>query len=482
MIKLYNTLTEKKEEFIPINPNEVKMYVCGVTVYDYCHIGHARSAVIFDVIRRYFKYKNYKITFVKNFTDIDDKIIKRSKELNIPWHKLAAKFIEEHNRDMDELNVERPDIAPKATEYIDDMINICRILLEKGFAYEVDGNIYFRVKKFKEYGKLSHRKLKDMLAGARIEVDERKEFALDFALWKKSKEDEPSFPSPWGDGRPGWHIECTAMGAKLLGLPFDIHGGGKDLIFPHHENEIAQTEASFDKPLANYWLHNGFVNINKEKMSKSLGNFFLIRDITKEFSPEVLRLYLISSHYRKPLDFTFEYLLNYEKIVERFYLLLRKIEDFKPSKKASQDNVSLNEIFLDFNKDFDNAMDDDFNTPIALVATNELIKNINKLTDQKLNPQTFSSLKEKFYDAVKKINNILGIFYKQPEEWFDENLSIDKERLYKLINERNEARKQKNYALADKIRDELLNYGINLHDTPDGTKYTSRKIHKFIEK
>lgn len=480
MIKLFNTLTNTKEDFKPLKNNEVKMYVCGVTVYDYCHIGHARAAVVFDTIRRYFIYKNYNVTFVKNFTDIDDKIIKKANEEGVTWQEISEKYINEHNKDMSSLNVLAPDFAPKATEFIDEMINICNILIKKDYAYEIDGDVFFRVKKFKDYGKLSHRHLEELLAGARVEINEKKEYELDFALWKKSKTNEPSFDSPWGKGRPGWHIECSSMSAKLLGLPFDIHGGGKDLIFPHHENEIAQTEAAFDKPLANYWIHNGFVNIDKEKMSKSVGNFYTIKEVINEFSPEVLRLFLLSSHYLNQLDFSLENLMEFEKSVEKFYLLLDRINDYKANKKKSTEKAEYKQIFKTFITNFEKAMDDNFNTPVALSAVFELIKETNKFLDQKIDNDTFIAFKNDFFNTVKIISDVLGIYYKKPEEWFKENLSIPEDKLMELIEKRNMARKNKNFVEADEIRLALLKQGIELHDTPYGTKYTTHRIHKNL--
>ena len=479
MIRLFNTLTNTKEDFKPLKSNEVKMYVCGVTVYDYCHIGHSRAAVVFDTIRRYLTYKNYKVSFVKNFTDIDDKIIKKANENGVTWQEISKKYIDEHNRDMALLNVLAPDFAPKATEYINDMINICNILIEKGYAYEIDGDVFFRVRKFKDYGKLSHRHFDELLAGARVEINEKKEYELDFALWKKSKANEPSFDSPWGMGRPGWHIECSAMSAKLLGLPFDIHGGGKDLIFPHHENEIAQAEAAFDKPLANYWLHNGFVNIDKEKMSKSSGNFYTIKEVLNEFSPEVLRLFLLSSHYLNQMDFSFVNLVEFEKSVEKFYLLLDRINDYKANTKKIPDKTEYKLIYKKFITDFENAMDDNFNTPVALSTVFELIRETNKFLDQKIDNDTFNNFKNDFFNTVKIIRDVLGIYYKSAEEWFKENLSIPEEDLVKMIDKRNIARKNKNFVEADAIRTELLKRGIELHDTPTGTKFTARRMHEL---
>ncbi len=335
MIKLYNTLSGKKEEFVPIHPGKMTMYACGVTVYDFSHLGHARGAVAFDLIQRYFRRKGFDVTYVRNFTDVDDKIINRAKEEGITASEVAHKYIVAYQEDMKRLGVGRPDLEPKATEHIAEMIEVIEGLVAKGHAYVIDGDVYFRVASFKEYGKLSKRNLDDLKAGARVEVDERKIDPLDFALWKKSKPDEPVWDSPWGPGRPGWHIECTAMGFKHLGQTFDIHAGGKDLIFPHHENEIAQSEAYSGKTFVNYWLHNGFVNINQEKMSKSLGNFFTIRDILNQYDAEVVRLFLLSTHYRSPIDFSDANLKDARAGIDRFYTMKEGILKFLAGKKTS---------------------------------------------------------------------------------------------------------------------------------------------------
>ncbi len=327
-MKIYNTFTGRKEEFVPLIPNKVKIYACGVTVYDHCHIGHARSAIVFDVIRRYIKYKGFDVKYVRNFTDIDDKIINRAKQEGITWDAVARKYTDEYYKDMKRLGVGRADIEPKATEHIEEIIDIVNGLIEKGYAYEVKGSVYFSVDKFIGYGNLSKKDMEEMMAGARVEVDERKKNPLDFALWKKSKEGEPSWESPWGSGRPGWHIECTAMSIKHLGESFDIHGGGADLLFPHHENEIAQSEAFTGKPFAKYWIHNGFITIDKEKMSKSLGNFFTIKEVLDKFDPEVVRFFLLSTHYRSPIEFSDDQLREAESSIDRYYTTIVRINDF----------------------------------------------------------------------------------------------------------------------------------------------------------
>ena len=325
-LRIYNTLTGKKEDFVPLHENRVGLYVCGVTVYDLCHIGHGRSAVVFDTIYRYLRYRGYEVTYVRNFTDIDDKIIKRANDEGVDFKAIAEKYIEEFNIDMGRLGLEKPSVEPKATEHIPEMIQLISILVEKGFAYQRNGDVFFSVERFKDYGKLSKRNLDEMQAGARVEIDEKKENPLDFALWKASKPGEPSWESPWGKGRPGWHIECSVMSQKYLGETFDIHGGGKDLIFPHHENEIAQSEAATGKPFVRYWIHNGFVNINKEKMSKSLGNILTLKEIFKDWHPEVIRLFLLSHHYRSPLDYSVDSLSEAKAGLDRFYTTLNSIQ------------------------------------------------------------------------------------------------------------------------------------------------------------
>lgn len=480
MLQVYNTMKNTKEEFKPISGNNVNIYVCGVTVYDNCHIGHARSSVVFDVIRRYFIYKKYNVRFVKNFTDIDDKIIKRSNEQNILWKDLTNTFITEHNNDMESLNILPPDDTPKATEYIQEMIDLASTLIDKGHAYESDGDVYFRVGNFKDYGKLSNRDIEDLKAGVRIEINDKKENPLDFALWKKSKENEPSWTSPWGEGRPGWHIECSAMSSKLFGLPFDIHGGGKDLIFPHHENEIAQSEAAEGCEFAKYWIHNGFVNINKEKMSKSLNNFFTIKEILKEFDPEVLRFFLLTTHYRSPLDFSTDKLQDAETALDRIYTMLDEINYAVPSKKGTKPDDYINNLANNFVKRFDEVMDDDFNTASGLSIMFEYIREINKLISGKLTKESLTLIREHTTTVFSIINNTLGIVTKTPEEWFKSNLPMDEKGLMSLIEKRLLARKEKDFQTSDQIRNDLATKGIELFDTPEGTKYRTKKIHTDI--
>ncbi|ADR18320.1 cysteinyl-tRNA synthetase [Calditerrivibrio nitroreducens DSM 19672] len=476
MLKIFNTLSGEKEVFTPLEDNKVKIYVCGVTVYDYCHIGHARSSIVFDTIRRYLKYKGFDVTFVKNFTDVDDKIIKRANEENKSINEITDFFIKAHDEDMDKLNILRPDYTPRATEYIDGMIKLCEKLIEKGFAYESNGDVYFKVRAFKDYGKLSKRDLDDLLAGARVDVNEIKEDPLDFALWKRSKEGEPGWDSPWGRGRPGWHIECSVMSAEILGIPFDIHGGGKDLIFPHHENEIAQSEAAEGKEFARYWIHNGFVNINKEKMSKSLGNFFTIRDVLKEVDPEVLRFFLLTTHYRSPLDFSFENLLEAENALDRIYTAIDELESAVFNNKKPAQKGKIDEIVDRFKRDFEESMDDDFNTASAISNIFELIKGVNLLLSERLNSEDLNYLKVRFEEVKAIIRDVLGILTKTASEWFKMNLSIDESELQKLIEEREIARRNKDFSKADAIRNELKTKGVELLDTPTGTKFRAKRL------
>jgi cysteinyl-tRNA synthetase len=477
-MKLYNTLSGKKEEFIPVQPGRVNMYVCGVTVYDYCHVGHARAAIVFDVIRRYFRYRGYEVTFVRNFTDIDDKIIKRAQEEGIPWHEVARKYTEEFYRDMDALGVERADYEPRATEYINDMIEMIKVLIEKGHAYVVDGDVYFSVESFKDYGKLSKRSMEEMMAGARVEVDPRKKNPLDFALWKSSKEAEPAWDSPWGPGRPGWHIECSVMSMKHLGETFDIHGGGADLIFPHHENEIAQSEAYTGKPFVRYWLHNGFITVSKEKMSKSLGNFFTIREVLKRFDPEVLRVFLISTHYRSPIEFSLEHIYEAEAQVDRFYTTLMRAESYlktlKEEDKESPEVEHLRQLAEKLPERFRQAMDDDFNTALALGHIFDLLKELNRFLDRRPKAKGTSEAINRTIQVIKELGGVLGIFTREPIQWQrslleKKGIPISEEQIEAKIAERWQARKAKDWAKADAIREELHRAGLVLEDTREGT-------------
>jgi cysteinyl-tRNA synthetase len=486
MIKLYNTLTGKKEEFNPINPGTVTMYACGVTVYDYSHLGHARGAVAFDLIQRYFRRKGFDVKYVRNFTDVDDKIINRSREEGVSPAEVAGKYIAAYQEDMKRLGVGRADVEPRATEHIAEMIEVIKGLVEKGHAYAVEGDVYFRVSSFKEYGKLSKRNLEELKAGARVEVDERKQDPLDFALWKASKPGEPAWDSPWGPGRPGWHIECSAMGFKHLGDTFDIHAGGKDLIFPHHENEIAQSEAYSGKKFVNYWLHNGFVNINQEKMSKSLGNFFTIRDILNEYDAEVVRLFLLSTHYRSPIDFSDANLKDARAGLDRFYTMKEGIIKFlagkeppsvKPEEVIEVSDRPVYAKIQNLPQGFEEAMDDDFNTAFAIGLIYDLVREINKYLAEadKKNQDAVYCILSSALASFENVSRTLGIFLRDPEEWFkegrlaDAKVTIPTEQIEEYIHLRNEARARKDWAEADRIRKILDDGGVELFDRADGT-------------
>ncbi len=480
-MNVFNTLTGKLEEFKSLNDRKVGIYACGVTVYDLCHIGHARSAVVFDVIVRYLRYKGYEVKFVKNFTDIDDKIINKAIKEGVSWKQIAEKYTEEYYKDMDRLGIERADIEPKATEHINEMIEMIQTLINKGYAYEIEEeqakSVYFSVEKFPEYGKLSKKKIDELMSGARIEVDERKKSPLDFALWKASKPGEPWWDSPWGRGRPGWHIECSAMSIKYLGETFDIHGGGADLIFPHHENEIAQSEAFTGKLFAKYWIHNGFVTIHKEKMSKSLGNVLNIRDLLDIYDAEALRLFLLSSHYRSPVEFAHEYIKEAEATVDRVYSTILRIEDFEKVEtktKSSTEFKKIESMLENLKPEFDNAMDDDFNTAKALGILFEFIKEINRFMDKKPSQDKEIDFLGKAKKTIKEIGSVLNLFQRKPLDWYRDLLKVKKiaiteEDINRFIEERAVARKNKDWEKADSIREQLLSKGIILEDKPDKT-------------
>lgn len=470
-IILYNTMTSKKEEFKPIVEGKVGMYVCGVTVYDYTHIGHGRSSVAFDVIRRFFEYKGYDVTFVKNFTDVDDKIINRANENHELWSELSERFIKEHDADMDSLYIKRPTCTPMATKYIEKMIDYCERLIEKGNAYAVDGDVYFRVNSFKEYGRLSGRNLEDMIAGARVDVNDKKENPLDFALWKAAKPDEPSWKSPWGQGRPGWHIECSVMSEAILGSNIDIHGGGQDLIFPHHENEIAQSEAISCSTFANYWIHNGFVNINKEKMSKSLNNFFTIRDILKICHPEALRLLFLMTHYRQPLEYSEDKLKEASSALHRIYIFLDEAAHLTGSKNGKNLKQEIGDMKSHFIKEFEESMNDDFNTPKAVAAIFEIVRMGNTIIAGKPDTESAEHLKEVSSYIFDIVSKVLGIINHSADEWYKSNLKIPVQEVEVLILKRAEARKNKDFALADSVRAELTEKGVEIIDTLDGTRF-----------
>ncbi|MGC1119497.1 MAG: cysteine--tRNA ligase [Candidatus Methanofastidiosia archaeon] len=457
-LNVYNTLTNQKEEFSPLEKNKVRMYVCGPTVYDKCHIGHARCYVAFDVIRRYLEYCGHEVTFVENFTDVDDKIIKKSNETGEDPFEIAERNIKDYFKDMDALNVKRADIYPRATQHIKDMIAFIERLLEKGYAYTVEGDVYFSVEKATDYGKLSGVNIEQMKAGARIAVDEKKRDPLDFALWKKAKEGEPKWESPWGEGRPGWHIECSTMSLKHLGETLDIHGGGQDLIFPHHENEIAQSEAYSGKQFVRYWLHNGFVTIKEEKMSKSLGNIVSVEDLLQEHSPETLRYFLVASHYRKPIDFDEDALEEARKAVTR---LLNTVDLVKGAKQGDLTGEPLSTD--EYRERFQEAMNDDFNTPAALSVLFELARDTNRRIEEKnIDKESL----EKVLDTFMVLGgDVLGLFFEVKTEEFSEDL------LEILIAVREMVREKKLWDISDTIRDRLKEIGIVLEDTPEGTRW-----------
>ncbi len=463
-MKLYNSLTRQKEDFVSITPGEVKIYACGPTVYDFFHIGNARPFIVFDTLRRYFEYIGYKVTFVQNFTDIDDKMIKRANEEGISVKELADRFIAEYKVDAEGLGIEEASVHPRATEHINEIIELVKKLIDGGYAYEVDGDVYYSTKKFAEYGKLSHQPLDELEAGARISVDERKKDAMDFALWKAQKPGEPAWESPWGMGRPGWHIECSAMATKYLGETIDIHAGGKDLIFPHHENEIAQSEAANGKPFAHFWLHNGYINIDNIKMSKSKGNFFTVRDIVKDFDYEVVRFFMLSAHYRSPINFSRDLLLQSATALERLYNCKSKLEF--AINNACEDTSSADAEFVaqieQCKKDFCAALDDDINTAGATAAMFEMSRAINTALD--VMPAPSKNALENAFDIFAELGGVLGILHKK------ENDSLDSD-IEELIKKRTDARAAKDFKTADEIRDKLTAMGIILEDTPGGVKW-----------
>lgn len=477
-LKVYNTLTGQKEIFSSLIPSEVKMYTCGPTTYNYIHLGNARPLVVFDTVRRYLEYLGYQVNFVQNFTDVDDKIIKRAQEEDISALELAEKYIREYFVDADVLNVRRATVHPRVSQNMQDIIDFVAGLIEKGYAYEVDnGDVYFEVSKFKEYGKLSKRSIEDLQAGARIDVDERKRHPEDFALWKRAKAGEPSWQSPWGEGRPGWHIECSTMSTKYLGKSFDIHAGGLDLIFPHHENEIAQSEALHDAPMAKYWLHNGFITINQEKMSKSLGNFFLLREITEKYSPQVIRFYLLSTHYRGPLDFDNEKLEVAGKGLERLataYRLLQETREQAEGEEPVPTDVwtRFAEEFPSFEQRFREAMNDDFNTALALAVLFDFARALNTahltLAGKSLSPEQKSFLK-RVTEKYIELADILGLEFVSKDVKDEAKLVTGL--LEILIKVRQEARVHQDYQTADLIRDELKKQGVLLEDTPQGVRW-----------
>ena len=457
-IFIHNTLTGKKEEFIPQKNNEVKMYVCGITPYDECHIGHARCYVVFDVIRRYLAYRGYEVKYVQNFTDIDDKIINRAKELGVTTKELSEKYIKNYFSVMDGLNVKRADKYPRVTENIEKIISLVQTLIEKGYAYFVDGDVYYSVDKFQQYGKLSHRKKEDILAGARVEVNQSKQNPLDFALWKKSKSDEPSWPSPWGAGRPGWHIECSVMSAEYLQTEtLDIHGGGMDLIFPHHENEIAQSEAATGKEFCRYWIHNGFVTINQEKMSKSLGNTFTLSQLLKKYNPMALRFFLLRQHYSSPVDFSDDKLEEAKKSLNGIFELINQDVKAAGTGKQTGNDQGFLEMISNTEKEFQLAMDDDFNTAGAIGSIFKLIRELNiRISNKQPIARGILKIKQLF-------NEVLGIDFESSSEELSDELKI-------ILSQREEARKNKDWKKSDEIRNKLTQMGYTVDDTPQGSR------------
>ena len=470
MLKLYNTLTKQIEEFVPLNPPNVGMYICGPTVYDYFHIGNARTFIMADIIRRYLEYKAYNVKFIMNLTDIDDKIIKKSIEEKIPASDVAGKYSKAFFDDIKRLRIKPATLYPKATEHIDEILGMIKALIDNGSAYNVDGNVFYNVGAFKQYGKLSGKKIDELESGARVEVMEEKQNPLDFALWKKSKEGEPFWKSEWGNGRPGWHIECSAMSCKHLGETFDIHAGGNDLIFPHHENEIAQSEAATKKPFVKYWLHFGFLNINKEKMSKSLGNFFTAREVLAKYSAEAIRLFFAQAHYRGPVDFTSELLDSAEKGLEKLKNLRSTIESAISKNKPGGTNPEFD--FKSFEDRFSEAMDEDFNTPQAVAVIFDFVKEANRTIAEKEN------IHNNFYITVKNFlsktaGDVLGIISFEEKEVKQDSL-LENELIKILIDIRLKAKNEKNFQLADDIRKKLENLGITLKDTKEGTDFFKR--------
>ena len=475
-LRVYNTMSGKKEEFQPLVPGKVGMYVCGVTVYDYCHIGHARANIVFDIIYRYLQFSGFETTYVRNYTDVDDKIINRSNERGIPSQELAEEFIRAFDEDMEALGLVRPTHEPRATEYIQQIIDINQKLIDKGIAYESAGDVYYSVDKFPGYLKLSKRNMEEMQSGARVAPGEQKRNPMDFALWKAAKPGEPSWESPWGAGRPGWHIECSAMSSSLLGESFDIHGGGRDLIFPHHENEIAQSEGASGKPFVKYWLHNGFVNVDQEKMSKSLGNFFTIRDILQTYDAEVIRFFILSAHYRSPIDFSDQNLTEAQSGLSRFYEALELAETATAgidSDAESPEGESLEAKFRE-------AMDDDFNTALAIAHLFDGVRTMNRLVATKKfkkKPELVAQVRD-LHQTILRLGEVLGLYRSQPTQWLEKvklaglkKLDITAEEIEELIQQRLQARAEKDFARGDEIRAELDERGILLLDSREGTSW-----------
>ena len=466
MIRIYNTLSKKKEDFIPLEEKKVRMYVCGPTVYNFIHIGNARPMIVFDTVRRYLEHKGYEVNFVSNFTDVDDKIIKKANEEGVSAEEISQRYIAECKKDMEGMNIMPATTHPLATQEIGGMIDMISELIDKGDAYAVNGTVYFRTRQFKDYGKLSHKNLDDLQAGNRsllVSGEDEKEDPLDFVLWKPKKEGEPYWKSPWGDGRPGWHIECSVMSKKYLGEQIDIHGGGEDLIFPHHENEIAQSESCSGKEFARYWMHNAFLNIDNRKMSKSLGNFFTVREISEKYDLQVLRFFMLNAHYRSPLNFSAELMESSKNALERIQTAvdnLKFLAEHASMQEMTPEEAAKAEETAKYEKAFDDSMDDDFNTADAIAAIFDLVKFANTTADEKSSKAYAEALREK----IQELCDIMGLITEKKEELLDEDIE-------KLIEERQAARKAKNFARADEIRAELLEKGIVLEDTREGVKW-----------
>lgn len=463
-MRIYNTMSRKKEELKTLTPNEIKIYACGPTVYNYIHIGNARPMCVFDVLRRYLEYKGYKVYFMQNFTDIDDKIINKALEENVSFKDISEKFIFEYKIDSKGLNIKKPTYEPRATENIDHIIKIVSGLIDKGFAYENNGDVFFRVKKYDNYGALSNTKMEDLEAGARIDINNQKEDPLDFVLWKKAKDNEPYWQSPWGRGRPGWHIECTAMINKVFGSTIDIHCGGQDLIFPHHENEIAQSVCFTGKPYVNYWMHNGYINVDNKKMSKSEGNFFTVRDVAEKFGYETIRFMMLQVHYRSPINYSYDIMTQCKASLERIKNCKISLERAK--KYSSKNDIEINEKDTEklnkFREEFIKVMDDDLNTADAISVIFELVTEINKnIMNKKEISEEYLNLSKQIFD---ELTGVLGILYDDSSKKTEE---INEE-IKNLLNERETARKEKNFKKADEIRDEIISRGYILEDTPSG--------------
>ena len=465
-MKIYNTMSKRKEEFVPLEEGKVKMYVCGPTVYNFIHIGNARPMIVFDTVRRYFEYKGYDVNFVSNFTDVDDKIIKKAIEEGVTADEISKRYIAECKKDMEAMNIKPATKNPLATEEICGMVDMIQTLIDKGYAYEKNGTVYYRTRRFKDYGKLSHKNLDDLQSGGRtllVTGEDEKEDPLDFVLWKPKKEGEPAWESPWSEGRPGWHIECSEMSKKYLGEQIDIHAGGEDLIFPHHENEIAQSEAANGKEFAKYWMHNGFLNIDNRKMSKSLGNFFTVREISEKYDLQVLRFFMLSAHYRSPLNFSADLMESARTSLERILTAadnLRFLSKNAGEGKLTDEEKGLLEKANGYVQGFERAMDDDFNTADAIASVFELVKFINTTADGSSSKEYLDTL----YDILFKLTDVLGIIIDKKEEMLDDEIEA-------MIEKRQAARKERNFALADQIRDELLAKGIILEDTREGVKW-----------